>query len=59
MEKILKEIIKEIEDRKKESLKGKRTGDYRIGLTHAIDIIRNKIHEIGISRTKFLENEKE
>lgn len=46
MKKILKEIIREIEDRKKESLKGKRTGDYRIGLTHAIDIIRNKIHEI-------------
>lgn len=51
MKKILKEIIREIEDRKKGSLKGKRTGEYRIGLTHAINIINNKLYEIknGIS----------
>ena len=51
MEKVLKQIIKEIKERKKESLKGKRSGEYRIGLTHAINIINNKLYEIknGIS----------
>jgi len=51
MEKILREIISEIEERKiaSKNRKGRRTADYRIGLTHAVDIIRNKIHEIGIS----------
>ena len=50
MEKVLKQIIKEIEERKIASKhsKNRRTGDYRIGLTHAVDIINNKIHEIGI-----------
>lgn len=40
MNKIFDEIIKKLEEAKKSSLAIKRTGDYRIGLIKAIDIIR-------------------
>ena len=40
---ILKEIIKELEKAKVDSVGTCRTGDYRIGLTKAINIIYNKM----------------
>jgi hypothetical protein len=40
---ILKEIIKEIEQAKVDSVETCRTGDYRIGLNKAINIIYNKM----------------
>lgn len=40
---VLEEILKELEQAKKDSLKSKRTGDYRIGLAKAERIVKNKL----------------
>lgn len=55
MENILKEILEELKQLKIDSLKpdesgSKRTGDYRIGLTHAENIVNGKLIDIQQSK---------
>jgi len=43
VKKLLEEILNEINEEKKASISSRRTGDYRIGLSKAGDIVNDKL----------------